>query len=199
MRLYIVGTHHKHQFGRCKAFIPTEQACESFAAYLKGQCHALGVNILAEEMCSDARQKWQIQQTVPDSVSDELGISHADCEPSVQESAALGIDNEGIVRMRGLMYEQSEETIQRNITDEYDKREYEWIRRLDHLAIEPVLFVCGTDHSRSFAEKAGQCGWQAVVLAAEWTPIREWRRVIRVAAFLNNDEPQGAYHAPPHS
>lgn len=170
MRLFIVGTHHKHQFSHCTAFAPEEQACEAFAEYLKRQCHALGVKTLAEEMSSDARQKWQIKKTVPESVASELSINHADCDPTDHERAALGIQNEGRVKMNGLMYEQSEETVQKNIRAEYDKREQEWIRRLDQVQHEPVLFVCGADHSRSFAEKTGQRGWQAVVLEEEWTP-----------------------------
>ena len=170
MHLYIVGTHHKHQFGQCSAFGPREQACDAFAAYLKRQCLSLGINALAEEMCSDARQKWQIEQTVPQSLAQDLGIIHADCDPNEEERNALGIRHEGLVKMTGLMQEESEVTIQRNIRVEYDKREQEWIRRIGQLPHDRVLFVCGTDHSRSFAEKTKGCGWQTDTLAEEWTP-----------------------------
>lgn len=168
MHLYIVGTHHKHQFACCNAFDPAEQESNAFAVYLKEQCQSLNIQTLAEEMCSDARQKWQIQQTVPQSVADELGISHTDCDPTEKERAVLGIQNEGLIKMNGLMHEEPEETVQENIRAEYDKREWEWIRRLDQLQHERVLFVCGTDHSRSFAEKTVQRGWNTVT--EEWTP-----------------------------
>jgi len=168
MHLYIVGTHHKHQFGHCSAFDPKEQACDAFAAYLKHECQSLCIQIVAEEMCSDARRKWDIQQTVPQSIACELGISHADCDPNEEERIGLGIQNEGRVRMFGQINDQAEKTVKRNIRLEYDKREQEWIRRLGQLSCQSVLFVCGTSHSTTFAEKTRQCGWNTITITEEW-------------------------------
>ena len=170
MHLYIIGTHHKHQFGSCTAFDPAEQASDAFTTYLKLRCQSLGIQALAEEMCSDAREKWNIRQTVPQLVACELGITHADCDLNEKERAALQIQNEGYVKMNGLMHEHSDETVKRNIKIESDKKEIEWIHRLDALARDPVLFVCGYDHSRSVAEKTKQCGWDTVIVIEEWTP-----------------------------
>ncbi len=171
-RLYILGTDHKHQFGPCNCFPRAEQACEAFTAYLKHKCETLKVKALAEEMCIDARIKFGIQQTVAECVAHELSLHHADCGPTERERAELGIVNEGYIRMEGHLYEQSEETVQENIRAEYSKREQEWIRRLNKLPYEPVLFICGADHSISLAKTTGQNGWNTVILKKNWAPIK---------------------------
>ncbi len=172
MQLYIVGTHHKHQLGPCSAFDPRGQSCDALAAYLKRLCHKLGIKTVAEEMCSDARQKWNILQTIPQSVAHDLGISHADCGPTEDQRDALGIRNENLVMMDGQMHEESDATIQQYIRAEYDKREVEWFRRLAKLPHEPVLFVCGAAHSKSFADKTKERGWHTVTITEDWTPCQ---------------------------
>lgn len=170
MALYVVGTHHKHQFGPCNVFESDDQACDAFAAYLKDQCLDFGIKTLAEEMCADARLKWGISQTVPESVALDLKIHHADCDPGEEERRLLGILNEGVVKMNRLLHEQSEETVQENIRREYDKREYEWIHRISQLPSCPVLLVCGYEHSSSLLEKATQRGLSTHLIVEEWTP-----------------------------
>lgn len=170
MALYVVGTHHKHQFGPCNVFERDDQVCDAFAAYLKDQCLDFGIKTLAEEMCADARLKWAISQTVPESVALDLKIEHADCDLGEEERSLLGILNEGVVKMNGRLHEQSEETVQENIRREYDKREYEWIHRISQLSSCPVLFVCGCKHSSSLLEKATQRGLSTYLIVEEWTP-----------------------------
>ncbi len=169
--LYIIGTHHKYQFGPCDAF--EENLCSAhkeFASYLKGCCEQLNIKTLAEEINSDARKKWIIKQTVPENVADILHIEHADCDPNEAERKRLGILNVGAVKMNGLIHEESEETVRANIRQEYDKREDEWIRRLSQLTHFPVLFICGSEHSASFLEKATRYGFKAHLIVDEWAP-----------------------------
>ena len=173
MDLYIIGTHHKHQFGPCECFDAGEQACDYFASYLKGQCLSLSIRTVAEEMNADARRKWKIFQTIPESVALKLGIEHADCDPTELERSRLGILNEGDVKKNGLMQGYSEETIQENIRREYVKREDEWIRRVSHLPHDPVIFVCGSDHSSSLLEKAMANGLCVHIITKEWTPNQQ--------------------------
>ncbi len=170
IQLHIVGTHHKHQFGPCSAFDPGEQVCDAFASFLRQQCQALGIQTLAEEMCSDSRCKWSIQRTVPELVAHELNISHADCGLNEDERNSLGILNEGDVRMSGWMQDRSADSIEQGIRVEYDKREREWICRLPASPGSQLLFVCGYAHSVSFADKAQKAGWDASVIVEEWTP-----------------------------
>lgn len=170
MDLYIIGTHHKHQFGSCTIFDAAEQACKAFSLYLKEQCLSLRIRTLTEEMSAEARRKWRISRTVPESVALELGIEHADCDPDERERSQLDIQNEGLVITNGLLNQHSEEIIQRNIRREYDKREVEWLRRLSQLPHYPVLFVCGYDHPSSLLEKAGKRGLCAHIVIDEWTP-----------------------------
>jgi hypothetical protein len=170
MNLYIIGTHHKHQFGPCTAFDSAEQACNAFSLYLKEQCVSLKIRTLAEEMSAEARRKWGISRTVPESVALELGIAHADCDPDVRERSQLDIRNEGLVITNGRLNQHSEETIQRNIRREYDKRENEWLRRLSQFPNFPVIFVCGYEHPSSLLEKARKCGLCAQIVIDEWTP-----------------------------
>lgn len=168
--LYIVGTHHKHQFGPCDAFERDDQACDEFAGYLKNKCVAFGIKTIAEEMCSDSRAKWNISQTVPEAVAAELCLPHADCGLNEAERSQLGILNEGEVKMNGLFHEQSEEIVQANIRREHDKREDEWIRRISHLSHFPVLIVCGSDHSTSLRDRAKEQGYSTTIIVNEWTP-----------------------------
>ena len=169
-RLFIIGTEHKHQFGPCNAFNRSEQACEAFTAYLRSKCEKLNVKTLAEEMCIDARIKWVIKQTVADVVAADLSLHHADSDPTEQERAMLGISNEGEIKMDGFMNGESDENIQKNIRAEYSKRENEWLCRLNQLKHEPVLFICGSLHSRSLATKSRQSGWKTVILDVNWEP-----------------------------
>jgi len=157
MDLYIIGTDHKHQFGPCTVFNTTEQACKTFALYLKEQCQSLSIRTLAEEMSIDARKKWDLSQTVPESVAFDLDLEHADCDPDEEERSHLGIQGEGAIKMK-------------NIQHDNDKREYEWIRRLSQLQNLPVLFVCGYDHPSSLLKKARECGLSAQIIVEKWTP-----------------------------
>jgi hypothetical protein len=168
--LYIVGTHHKHQFGLCNVFNRNDQACEVFADYLKSQCIGFGIKTLAEEMCSDARLKWAISRTVPESVALDLRIDHSDCDPNEEERRLLGIVNEGVVKINGFFHNQTAETIQENIRREYDKRECEWVHRISQLPHSPVLFICGSEHSSSLMEKAKNHGFHTYMIVEKWTP-----------------------------
>jgi hypothetical protein len=170
MDLYIIGTHHKHQFGPCTVFNTTEQACKTFALYLKEQCQSLSIRTLAEEMSIDVRKKWDLSQTVPESVAFDLDLDHADCDPDEKERSHLGIQGEGAIKMNGLFHRQSKEIVQENIQHDNDKREYEWIRRLSQLQNLPVLFVCGYDHPSSLLKKARECGLSAQIIVEKWTP-----------------------------
>lgn len=172
--LYIVGVHHKYQFGPCHAFKENLLSAHvALAVFLKNCCVQLCIKTLAEEINSDARDKWGIKQTVPKRVAENLCIEHAECDPNEDERKQIGILNEGFVKMKGLINEQFEETVQANIRREYDKREDEWIRRLSQLNHFPVLFVCGSEHSKSFLEKASKHGFNAHLVVEEWTPNKE--------------------------
>jgi hypothetical protein len=169
--LYVVGVHHKYQFGPCHAFKENLfSAHEAFAVFLKNHCVQLSIKTLAEEINFDARKKWGIKQTVPKRIAEDLCIEHAECDPNEEERKQLGILNEGFVKMNGLINEWSAETVQANIRREYDKREAEWIHRLSQLNHFPVLFVCGSKHSKSFLEKANKHGFNAQLIVEEWTP-----------------------------
>lgn len=181
MDLYIIGTHHQHQFGRSKAYDANEQACDAFFIYLRDQCLSLGVRTVAEEMSTDARHKWSISRTVPELVALELQLEHADCDPTEEERRDLGVLNDGYVRMQGLMHGNTEEMVQKNIRHEYDKREDEWLRRLARLPRWPVLFVCGCEHSSSLAVRAKEFGLCARLILDEWAPKIRMRQEVQKA------------------
>lgn len=168
--IFIVGTHHKHQFGLCNCFDRNDQACEAFANYLKCQCIVFDIKTLVEEMCCDARIKWGISLTVPESVALDLKIDHADCDLNEEERRLLGIVNEGIIRTNGIFHKYTEKTIQKNIRREYDKKEFEWIHRISQLPNYPALFICGSEHSSSFMVKANKQGFRSHMIIEEWTP-----------------------------
>jgi hypothetical protein len=170
MDIYIIGTDHKHQFGPCTAFKATVQSCDAFASFLREQCRSLKIKTLAEEMSADARQKWDISKTVPESVALELGVEHADCDLSEAERSRLGILNEGDVKRNSWLFGHSKQTVQKNIVREYEKKEDEWIRRLSKLPHYPVLFVCGYDHSSSLQRRAIAHGMRVHVIVEKWTP-----------------------------
>ena len=123
---------------------------------------------MAEEMCGDARDKWQIEQTVPEMVAQELGLQHMDCGPNQAERDTLGIRNEGDIRMEGMLNDRPPAEIAMAVRREYDKREDIWLTRVNANAKAPTLFVCGSDHAISLAEKARQHGMAATVLVQQW-------------------------------
>lgn len=164
----IVGVEHRHQFGPCEAFAPDEQRCAEFADFLRCACNRHGVMTVAEEMCGDARAKWQIRRTVPEMVAQELGLQHVDCGPNQAERDTLGIRNEGDIRMEGMLNERPASETAKAVRREYDKREEVWLTRVNADARSPTLFVCGSDHAISVAEKARRHGMAVTVLVRQW-------------------------------
>jgi hypothetical protein len=158
--VYIVGTHHKNQFG----------PCNEFHSFLRAFCIRKEIRVVAEEMNNDALIKQGVKDTIPRQIARELSLAHCNCDPDESKQAELGIENGGLIKIKGLNAGLTQDQIQMQIAKEDRKREPFWLEEISQLSEFPVLFVCGSNHVSSFTNLLVEATYQCFVVTDYWTP-----------------------------
>lgn len=169
--LYVVGTSHHYQFGAGARFGDrrcTEEDEAAFASLLREIATSLGIAGLAEELNRQALEEVGKQVSVAERIASALRIQHFFCEPDRSERVALGIKDENQIRMSAFPNFLPEDEVQELIAEHWQKREQEWLRRMEGLKEAKVLLVCGADHVSTFIPLASQQGHQCEVIHANW-------------------------------
>jgi hypothetical protein len=154
-KIVLVGTAHPIQRG--------EDSPELFKSTLLEQCTAHQIKGIAEEIEKEAL-------TVAAKIALSLELRHLYADPDWQERAERGIQSDcrhELIQMYAGRYpgirawpkEGNEQTLPPEVLVEYRKRteradrmrEEIWLEKLVRFNVWPLLFICGADHFKSFA------------------------------------------------
>jgi hypothetical protein len=163
--IIVVGTSHQYQFAGSQR---TAEQNYAFRKYISSMCLSHGIHFLSEEMSNDAllingRSESSVKQ-----IADELGIAHRYCDPSLAEQYALGIINEGTLKLGQHLEGWSDQEFDNRVSLEHLKREQFWLQQLRTLTGGVGLFVCGSSHVTRFAMLLEQANISAIVAATNW-------------------------------
>jgi hypothetical protein len=159
--IFIIGTRHSLQYWSdairngedCDADPVTVQQFEDF---LQHAAITLDATIIAEELSQESVEERQGGVSVARQVAKRLGLCHLYCDPDRAEREALSVSAG-------------------------HEREDFWASRIQLLLPNDTraIFVCGADHSRSFAWKLEGRGLIAQVYCADWTltPGQGWGKI----------------------
>lgn len=174
----LIGTSHEYQRP-----VPehASQGPEPFRALVATTCQQQGVKAVAEEMSLDALERHGARESVCKQVAGTLGIPHRYCDPSIEEQQALGVAEEGDIRMSGYFANRSREEIDAAVRTSDAIRERYWLEHLLNLDSWPVLFVCGANHTEPFRELLQAHGIEVRVLFAKWEPKESLNKSLALA------------------
>jgi hypothetical protein len=130
--IFIVGTSHERYQIRPSG--RQQDGANAFRRHVLQTVQSWRVQTIAEEMSEEGLRG---RRTVCGEVAKDESLSHILCDPNRSEREALGISE--------------------NTPSDNEKREKEWLRRLQSSRY-PVLFVCGATHVGSFARCCGDEG-----------------------------------------
>lgn len=83
-------------------------------------------------------------------VADEFLVSHAYCDPDINERRRLGIVGENKLRYLKWHCNWTDKKFESRKALDNQKKETIWLERLQGVFLDPMLFVCGISHLRSF-------------------------------------------------
>ena len=141
-RVYIIGTQHPYQMGIKAPRPPVPR----FQEVLRQNIEKHGIAGIAEEMNDEWLKSCGVDASVGEGVSKELGLPHKYCEASAATRTALGIKS--VLNPR---------------------REEFWMEVLmASFSVFPVLFICGSAHTRGFRALLTASGFDADILYRNW-------------------------------
>ena len=142
--IFIVGTGHQAYQTRPRC--GPQDGADAFKLYIQKMLRLHACRTIAEEMSIEALGG---RKTVGAEVATEENLIHIFCDPTRSERQSLGI---------------AEDSTQLEIS----RRENEWLRRVEHCGIYPILFVCGANHVYSFAQICRDHGLASTILTSDF-------------------------------
>lgn len=165
--VFIVGTNHKYQF---EARGVTLNDIYQFREYLRAMVSEHAIFAIAEEMSITALQENNLEYSVAQGLSAELGLAHDLSDPEPNIRLQLGIRSRNEIERDVFLCGNDQSAIENEIRHSYGIREEYWISRLSVLGVFPVLFICGADHVRFLDAKLSCAGYTAIILIKNWEP-----------------------------
>jgi hypothetical protein len=182
--IHIVGTCHKTQIltdlVRKKALGAAPPAkLAAFKKYLAQTARRLGAVAIAEEMSEDRILGYgHNAESVAQSVAHDLKIAHVYCEPDKNARRELGLRaGQEMTHHASDIAKRDrrdfEEVYRVEVRKQFRIREAFWASRLEPYRPQdnPILFVCGADHCKTFLKTLQQVRVDARVCCADWTVI----------------------------
>jgi hypothetical protein len=154
--LYLIGVNHvqQHESARHNLSKLVQDKRAVFKSHVLETIENFEITILTEEFSKDAKKKLGVTESTLEQVAKAKGIKYRPCDPDSREKEAHGI---GI--------------------DDDEKREQFWLARIQDCKNKNVLFVCGDDHFKSFAEKLIAEGFD-VKHGPRWNISQDEQRII---------------------
>lgn len=164
---YILGTNHIYQ--------RDDELCEpgtvdAFIEYLDSVCKSHGINAIGEEMSISTLHDFGRAVSIPKKFASTHGKRHKYCDPDRAEQAKLGIREACVVRYDVREKHLPEEQITQLIWEEDLKREPCWLCKIQELNVWPLLFICGSDHIKSFTQLLSTIATAVHVVNQNWWP-----------------------------
>lgn len=162
--IYLLGVDHQVQHQK------DIQISKNFLFYLTKKVKELNITVIGEEWSSELLEENGVTTTTPQDVARELNIAHIFCNPNSEEMKILGIPNREAIKnklgIKGLVFLNSYEDKQ--IIAEQRKyfpiKERFWLNKIKNRLRENIIFVCGTDHLKSFGKLLSDSGCKFQIL-----------------------------------
>ena len=132
------GVYDDPDFGNPEEF---RRLRDEFPDYLVKVARQKRVTVIAEELSEDALEMHGATKSVANTVAQQLGIRHLFCDPGCAERKQLGIANSSDDAM------------------DFAKRENYWLKKLNELKDEDIIFLIGKKHIQGFSERAANEGF----------------------------------------
>jgi hypothetical protein len=136
-----------------------------FLEQVKNICREKKIKLIAEESSVDALTYQNIKSTHVGGIVSELGIEYLLCDPGQAERNKIGVKQRDIIAAElSLPFPPTNQTQEDRINEvaaESDrKREKYWLDqiKLQNIASEEVLLICGFEHAYYFIEIAKREG-----------------------------------------
>ncbi len=142
--IYLIGVDHKIQHS-ANLTKRKKKLLAKFRSYLEDQIKQLEIELLAEEFSAHAVKLCNVTESTLQSIAKRIGIEHRFCDPDLDERAALGISK-----------------------SDFDKRELEWVKRINKSSDRNVLFLCGGNHIVSFMNLLKDSGILVELISDGW-------------------------------
>ncbi len=157
--IYLVGTNHELQhtakpkraeIGRVK------EARSKFKVYLKELALKFKATLLAEEFAEEVLGYLDASSNIK-SIADELGIEHRFCEPDSTTRTKLGVPATGTGDLP------AHERLRLHAI-----REKYWLETIKDKANDIIIFICGSNHVKSFESLLQKNGFNVIILESYW-------------------------------
>lgn len=172
----LVGTSHGYQLQ-----IPgwaTERGALEFQQAILALCREQNIAGIAEEMSDYALAHRRAVETAGRYAATTLNLPHRMCDLDAQERQARHIDAPNEIEALAFGAGHPRESWGQLVRDRnFDPRETEWHDRVLAFNRWPCLFICGSHHVDSFAEKLRASGVIVDVWAVDWEPTDPTARV----------------------
>ena len=158
----LIGTRHDYQR-------PSTPGSEEFRSLVTATCEDQDIKAIAEEMNLEGLVSYGAKQSICEQVADSFRILHRYCEPSIEEQKKLGIKEPSKNSPSDFSFNPCRHGVDPDQIAYDAIRERHWLKHLLKLDAWPVLFVCGSNHTKSFPALLRANGIVVRVLFTNWT------------------------------
>lgn len=169
--VYLIGVKHELQHnGRCSV----DNLNKEFVSYLEDAIKVHEIFLVAEEFSEEALKKSGATIGTVRDIANKLNIKHLFCDPNKDERKNVGIpcreEIKSTLNIRDPVIKDSEEDnrIKKEQRKYHSIREKFWLSKIEGYLNETILFVCGTDHVKSFGALFTKKGYKSTVLIESW-------------------------------
>ncbi len=167
MKVLIIGIDHNYQAGNKNC---SQHDIDSFKCIIESIISKSSVNGIFEEMNQEGLQKYGVNATISQSISNHNNINHMFIDPSISEREDEGIIERGLIKIRGINDGISNKEVEKKILTQDIKREKYWLSQLKSNAKGTVIFICGSDHVKRFYGLLQKNSIQSEILFYDWEP-----------------------------
>jgi hypothetical protein len=171
--IYLIGVDHKIQHngnGCADLFLRNK-----FSAFLKDKIQEYNITLLAEEFNEDCLKNSKANIATIKSVAEESKIEHRFCELSENERKKRKILSSNEIYSEKLnihsyngskpnLNKEQQEIFDEEMEKSFLQRETEWFCKIRDDLDRNILFVCGSDHIKSFKTLLIGKGYKPMVL-----------------------------------
>jgi len=175
--LFIVGTSHGYQLQIPRW--PTERGALEFQQAILAVCKEKAIAGVAEEMSDYALAVRNAVETAGRYAATALNLPHRMCDLDAEERRALHIEDPNTIQANAFIGDVPREEWDQLVHDRnYEPREMIWLERVLAFDRWPCLFICGSHHVDSFAQKLRAAGVLVDIVADDWEPADPSARVV---------------------
>ncbi len=139
-------------------------------SYLSALCSQNQIVAIGEEISIDGLAQWESEESIPMYVAKKLNLPHCSCDPSVTDRRNLNMELNNFFIPEAELNGRTGEEIDLLIQVEYAKRERFWLEKLQAFNKWPLLFICGANHTASFATLLKSHGIEVEIASNDWEP-----------------------------